>query len=112
MANNLIIVYQYFVHYLNKLIEYSSFVQRVLGLHRKKFGYLPTFQSEIFANDLFIKYALTIFKSDRFRLFDIGSLSWRPTEFVEILVTEIPGSWSVSETVLRKKVILDIHDTR
>ena len=53
----------------------------------------------------------TIFKSDRFRLFDIGSLSWRPAEFVEILVTEIPGSWSVSETVLRKKESL-ISTTR
>ena len=49
----------------------------------------------------------TIFKSDRFRLFDVGSLSWRPVEFVLILVIEIHGV----VTVLVKKVILEIPQT-
>ena len=49
----------------------------------------------------------TIFKSDRFRLFDIGSLSWRPVEFVLLLVIEIHGV----VTVLVKKVILEIPPT-
>ena len=47
----------------------------------------------------------TIFKSNRFRLFDIGSLCWRPAEFVVILVIAIHGRRCVSVTVLSVVIV-------